>query len=232
MTLASCEDNVEFNTPAFQGKLDNVFWKADAVTATVTTDGKVAITAITIGETIEMSFPLPTNAQGTATYTLGTTNQNIFTSVIKRFDITTEVLYQTSTILAPVATISAMTSGGTGYTETGGAETTGGSGTGLKVRTTVVDGVVTLAEIVFSGTGYKAGDLITIVGGNNSAKFRVVNVEGSNGQIKVTEYDPILGTITGSFRFNAKNVEDNPIGESTLNFQDGVFYKVKLTPAL
>lgn len=229
--LTSCEDSVTFNNPSMQGKLDNVFWKANAVTGSVNASGIVTLHGVTLKETMDLTFPLPTNAQGTATYTLGTTNQNIFASVLKRFETDIEVPYLTSTVLGPVAIISTPTNGGTGYTATGGAETSGGSGTGLKVRTTVLQGVITQIEVVFSGTGYKAGDLITVVGGGNNAKFRVVNVEGSNGQIKITEFNSIEGTITGSFRFNATNVEDNPIGESTLNFQEGVFYKIKLNSA-
>lgn len=229
--LTSCEDSVTFNNPSMQGKLDNVFWRADAVTGSVNGSGIVTIHGVTLKETIDLKFPLPTNNQGTATFTLGTTNQNIFASVLKRFETDIEVPYATSTILGPVATISTPINGGTGYTATGGAETIGGNGTGLKVRTTVVEGVITQVEVVFSGTGYKAGNVITIVGGGNNAKFRVINVEGSNGQIKISEYNSLEGTITGSFRFNAKNVEDNPIGESTLNFQEGVFYKIKLYTA-
>jgi hypothetical protein len=53
-----------------------------------------------------------------------------------------------------------------------------------------------------------------------------------DGQIKIDEYDPEAMTITGTFRFNADNVTDNPEGGEVLNFQEGHFYKVKVVPAL
>jgi hypothetical protein len=43
--------------------------------------------------------------------------------------------------------------------------------------------------------------VITIVGGDNNAKFRVLNVEGSNGEIMITEVSN--GTITGTLNANA-----------------------------
>ncbi|TDD76414.1 DUF6252 family protein [Flavobacterium caseinilyticum] len=47
-----------------------------------------------------------------------------------------------------------------------------------------------------------------------------------DGQIIITEYDDINKTVTGTFRFNAKNTNNNSLAGPILNFQNGVFYKV------
>ena len=47
-----------------------------------------------------------------------------------------------------------------------------------------------------------------------------------DGQIVITEYDDVNKTVTGTFRFNAKNTSNNSSSSPILNFQDGVFYKV------
>ena len=47
-----------------------------------------------------------------------------------------------------------------------------------------------------------------------------------DGQVVITDYDEINMTVSGTFRFNAINVDDNPMGGDILNFQEGVFYKV------
>jgi hypothetical protein len=52
---------------------------------------------------------------------------------------------------------------------------------------------------------------------------------GSNaqdGQIILSEYDPINKTISGTYRFNAYNLTNNPLGNPIVNFTQGVFYKV------
>jgi len=69
-----------------------------------------------------------------------------------------------------------ITDGGTGYTAATGVATTGGSGTGLTVDTTVAAGVVTAIAINAAGTGYKPGDSITISGGTTSATFTVNSI--------------------------------------------------------
>jgi len=48
-----------------------------------------------------------------------------------------------------------------------------------------------------------------------------------DGQIVVTDYDG--ETISGTYRFNAKN-KDTESESSLVNFQKGVFYKVPITP--
>lgn len=225
--LFGCTDDVVFNNPSVQGRLDDVFWRAVNSNGTLS-NNSVTINGQTASESLSLTFPLPTGSSGTATYNLGTTNQNVTASVVKTIENEFDIFYETQNVRGPVENIDRILNGGTGYNAQAGVPTTGGSGTGLKVRTTVELGVVKTVTVVFAGTGYKAGDIITITGGNNNATFRILNVQGSNGQIKVTEYDPVNKTISGTFRFNAKNIEDNPLGGESVNFQDGVFYKIKL----
>jgi hypothetical protein len=49
-----------------------------------------------------------------------------------------------------------------------------------------------------------------------------------DGQIEITEYDAVNKTVTGTFRFNADNLDNNPLFGPALNFQQGVFYNVPI----
>ena len=53
-----------------------------------------------------------------------------------------------------------------------------------------------------------------------------------DGQIEIEEFDPITMRITGTFRFNAELVGDDPTVGQLLNFQHGFFYNVPVVPAL
>ncbi len=46
------------------------------------------------------------------------------------------------------------------------------------------------------------------------------------GQIVIEEYDAVNKTITGTFKFNAENIDNNPLAGPILNFQYGHFYKI------
>jgi len=52
---------------------------------------------------------------------------------------------------------------------------------------------------------------------------------GGDGEIVINNYDVAAGTVSGTFRFNAINVDNNPLGGEVLNFQKGVFYNLKIT---
>lgn len=49
-----------------------------------------------------------------------------------------------------------------------------------------------------------------------------------DGQVIIEEYDTEEQTITGTFRFNLINTET----DSVINYQNGVFYRVPVVPAL
>lgn len=50
-----------------------------------------------------------------------------------------------------------------------------------------------------------------------------------DGQIVIEEYDAVNNTVTGKFKFNAVNTDNNAIASATINFQQGVFYKVPVS---
>lgn len=53
-----------------------------------------------------------------------------------------------------------------------------------------------------------------------------------NGQITVTEYNVENQTISGTFKFNALNVDDADLEKTGINFTEGVFYKIPVSPNL
>ena len=57
--------------------------------------------------------------------------------------------------------------------------TTGGSGSGLTVNVTETDGYASAIAIATAGTGYTAGDVITVTSGTSSAEF-IIAVAGRN----------------------------------------------------
>ncbi|MFM9825149.1 DUF6252 family protein [Flavobacterium sp.] len=71
---------------------------------------------------------------------------------------------------------------------------------------------------------------------SNTASYKITikNVDtvfstGSDfgdGEIVIEDYDNVNKTVTGSFRFNVSNIDNNPLYNSFVNFQQGVFYKV------
>ena len=49
-----------------------------------------------------------------------------------------------------------------------------------------------------------------------------------DGEIVITEYDFLNRTISGTFKFNVDNVDNNPLYGASVNFQNGFFYKIPL----
>ena len=77
--------------------------------------------------------------------------------------------------------VSALISGGTGYTAgTGVATTSSGSGTGLTLDIDVDGGVVTSFTVNAVGSGYVVGETITISGGTTNATFTITNIDIPN----------------------------------------------------
>lgn len=212
--FSSCEEDIQTNTPAFQANLDNVFWRANDARISVDPAGGLVITAYTAFETIT----LETSSATVGTYTLGTNDDTNFVSYTVGSPISSNT-YDTRVVAGPAYSLSNMVNQGTLYTNNSAAQTTGGSGSGLRVATQTLNGRVTSATIVSRGLGYVAGDLITIVGGNNNATFRVVNVQQSNGQITITEASD--GKFSGTFNFSVVD-QDGEVA----TFSDGFFYKV------
>jgi len=236
-SVASCSEEVKFSNPAFQAYRDDVFFNGIDVKAYKESNGSITLVALAQDEEVEIDV-----ASGNkGTYYFGTTNQNTLATYKSSFD-DVNLYYETKIIAGPVAKMNTqMFAGGTGYTSdcvlldgsyacSSSHATTGGTGSGLTLSViTNASGVVTSVRVASPGNGYKAGDLITITSGGNNAKVRVLNVEGSNGEVVITENTG--DTVTGTFKFNAINANNNPLGPETVNFQYGTFYKIPVIPA-
>ncbi|WP_333809413.1 DUF6252 family protein [Flavobacterium sp.] len=216
--FTSCQEDIRTNTPAFQANFNNAFWRANDARVSIDETGAVTITALTQFETIT----LETSSSNPGTYILGTDD----TSNFAMYDFDSPDFsnsYDTRVFSGPAFKLSTVLNGGTGYVDNAtGAQTTGGSGSGLRVATRTTNGRVTAITLVSRGNGYRAGDLITIVGGNNNARFKVINVQQSNGEITITEV--VDGKYSGKFKFNAVD-EDGEV----VTFSEGWFYKVPLS---
>lgn len=68
----------------------------------------------------------------------------------------------------------------------------------------------------------KVGDVQTVFS---------TGINSGDGQIVITELDAVNHTITGEFKFNAKNESLDPLAKPNVNFQKGIFYKVPLNNA-
>jgi hypothetical protein len=219
--VSSCSDDVKFNNPGFQAYREGVLWRGVDVRATKSSAGVLTLTASIQDEDLELTSA----SSNVGTYLLGTTNLNSVATFVTKYGGEVKS-YDTTPIQGPVAKISGLSPSGTGYLSSNSAATTGGLGSGLTVKVTANnDGVITEIRLASPGNNYKSGDLITITGGNNNAKFRVLNVEGSNGEIKITNSSN--GTISGEFKFNASYF-DLDSGQEIVNFQNGAFYNIPI----
>jgi hypothetical protein len=65
-----------------------------------------------------------------------------------------------------------------------------------------------------------------------SAPFaKIIFSTGSDfgdGEIVITNYDAVNKTVSGTFKFNVDNVANNPLYGSSVNFQNGFFYKIPI----
>jgi hypothetical protein len=227
VAFSSCQEDVKFNNPGFQALKDDVFWRANDTRAYVDETGKLRIEALTQYEVVTLN----TSSANVGTYVLGTTNINNSASYSSNFN---DILLEYATIAVPGPTGSvSLVNGGTGYSSGTSVATTGGTGSGLSVNTVAnASGVVTSVTVSSRGSGYLAGDLVTVAGGNVNCKIRVTNVQNSNGEIKITEYDNVNFTVSGKFKFNAANSNGSPFGGPILNFQYGEFYKIPIYPSI
>lgn len=67
LTILSCGDEVQFNTPAFQGDRENELWRAKAFSASIEANGFLTITGTNNIETVNLRVPSVT----VATFTVG-----------------------------------------------------------------------------------------------------------------------------------------------------------------
>ncbi len=227
VALSSCQEDVKFNNPGFQGLKDDVLWIATDTRAYVSASGQLSIEAYTAFELITLN----TSSANEGTYILGTTNGSNSATYSSTFD-DVNLEYATIAVPGPVSQI-AIANAGTGYSSGTSVATTGGSGSGLTVNVVAnPSGIVTGLTLSSRGNAYAAGDLITVTGGNVNCRFRVLNVQNSNGEVKITEFDNVNMTVSGKFKFNAANANNSPFANPILNFQYGEFYKIPIYPSL
>lgn len=65
VAFSSCETDVKFSDPGFQAAKDNLVWRADLVTASITgtaPDNEITIFAYRGAETVVLTFPVPVGA--------------------------------------------------------------------------------------------------------------------------------------------------------------------------
>jgi len=223
LIFSSCQEDVKFNTPGFQGLKDDVFWRANDARAYIAENGTLTIKGYTEYEELD----LMTNYPDEGKYILGT--PNVYNKAIYSYNVDSiDLLYETLPVPGPVFGVIVINSG-SGYSDGSSITTTGGSGSGLTVSIKTNDlGQVTKVLVNSGGNGYVSGDTITVNGGSSNCRIRVVN----GGIIEITDYDEINQTVSGTFKFNATNVNNNPLGGEILNYQNGTFYKVPIYPEL
>lgn len=236
----SCQENLQTNTPGFQGLKDDVYWRANDARAYINESGNLTVEGITEFETLTLS----TVSANPGIYYLGSIATSNSASYVANFE-GNEQEYETILSTGPAYTIE-LIQAGTGYTpdcteqtETGtlvcnsSHATTGGTGSGLTVSLlTNSSGAVTRFRLASRGINYTPGDVITVIGEGTNCRFRIINVESSNGEIQITNYDNVNMTVSGKFKFNARRTNDNPSIPNVLNYQYGEFYKVPIYPSL
>lgn len=67
LTVFSCGDEVQFNSPAFQGDRENALWRAKAFSASIDVNGFLTIKGVNNAETVELKVPSVTEN----TFTVG-----------------------------------------------------------------------------------------------------------------------------------------------------------------
>lgn len=210
----SCQKEVEFNSPALQGNMNNIFWKASNLSATKASNGHITIMGQGKGDLM-----LELTSSGKGTYTLGTTNRNNRAQFTQK-DATGQYVYATDLFRSPVNNVSLLYTG-SGYSDAVSVSTSGGSGIGLKVNIKVnTTGNISSVEVANPGDDYLPGDVVTITAGNLNAKLTVVNTSVSNGEIAIT--DNTGGTITGTYKFTAYD----SAADKTMVSREGIFYKI------
>jgi hypothetical protein len=142
-SFISCQEEIKFNNPSFQGVKDNVFWRAVSYNATRSNSGVLTIEAYTRNEIVT----LKTSATTVGVYQLGSSTSNTAS-----YKITNKT-----------------------------------------------------ASTLFS-TGSDFGD----------------------GEIAITNYDAVNKTVTGTFKFNVENIDNDPLFGPSINFQNGNFYKIPI----
>lgn len=84
----------------------------------------------------------------------------------------------------------------------------------------------TKSQTYFLGTSESKKAIYSVTDAANGLITFSTGLGVGEGQIVIKEYDAINSTITGSFKFSAKNSNVSSSTNPVVNFQNGVFYKV------
>ena len=224
--FSGCSTEVTTNTPGFQAFKDDTLWRAIDVKAYLDIDGHLRILAMAENEQVEINM----SSSNVGTYYFASIDDENTADFSMGYN-GDFLRYLTYDVNGPILNINnPVLVGGSNYSQGFSVSTTSlGGGSGMTVNTLVTDfvvvtGVVTGVVINSPGSGYEPGDVITINGGNNNAKFKILSV------IEIT--DSSNGTISGTFRFTAKNAIPNPAVNELVSFQYGAFYQLPLIPEL
>ena len=107
----------------------------------------------------------------------------------------------------------------------------------LKIEGSLGTDVVILKVSSTTPKTYVLGiDDITVASYSNlfsvdEPEFTTGTNKGS-GQIVITDFDAENNTISGTFKFTAPNVNEEDLEKPSLNFKEGVFYKIPITSNL
>lgn len=218
--FSGCTTEVTTNTPGFQAFKDDALWRAIDVKAYLSINGHVRILALAENEQIEINM----KSFDIGTYYFASIDDENAAGFSSTRDNTT-LNYLTYDINGPILNINnPLLIAGSGYSEGFSVSTTSlGGGSGMTVDTIVDDnGLLSGVLINSPGNNYESGDIITISGGNNNAKFKISSV------IEIT--DNSNGTLSGTFRFTAKNAFPSPLVNELVSFQYGAFYQIPIVP--
>lgn len=117
-------------------------------------------------------WPVPSSTGNTITF-----NYKIRVPDLSFVDYVTGTVNATD--VRGVQAFNQLYGGSTGYTNSSGVTATGGSGSGCTVNTVALNGVITSITINAAGSGYAIGDILSISGGDGTAKFTVSNITES-----------------------------------------------------
>lgn len=218
VAFSGCSDEVSVPAPGFQGFKDDVLWRGIDFKAYIYPDGHLRIVALEASEQVVLNF----SDSEEGIYYLGSTDAGNSAEFTTTFNDQV-VNYLTYDANGPILSINnPVLTAGTGYSVGVSIATTSmDGGTGMRVNTTVDDnGTVKGVTISSPGVGYEPGDIITVTGGDNNARFKITNA------LEITSFTE--AGISGTFRFTAKNTFPSPFINDLVSFQHGAFENIPL----
>lgn len=114
---------------------------------------------------------IPKSETSDVASTLYSTMWQKYNEGIRTFRAIRQYIIANSNAVGGQVLLTSIVDGGTGYSDAMDVPCLGGSGTGLKIDLTTVDGVITEIAIKDAGTSYKVGDTVSIEGGNADASL-------------------------------------------------------------